>query len=145
MTESSTTDAAASTELESRYGAPRRSVPVKSQRWMIIGALVLAFGALVYVTVGNTVGQLTHNDVGYTITSDTEASVDFEVSKDLDATVQCMVHVLDNSYAVVGARVVTIGPQEGSNPADRSEYYRTDMRTESRGVTGVVDSCWDVD
>ncbi|WP_235181086.1 hypothetical protein [Nesterenkonia sp. AN1] len=41
MTESSTTDAAASTELESRYGAPRRSVSAKSQRWMILGALVL--------------------------------------------------------------------------------------------------------
>ncbi|MCH8571677.1 DUF4307 domain-containing protein [Nesterenkonia sp. AY15] len=145
MTESSTTDAAASTELQSRYGTPRRSASARSQRWMIIGALVLAFGAIVYFTVGNAVGQLTHNDVGYRIISDTEASVDFEVSKDQDATVQCMIHVLDNSYAVVGARVITIGPHEGSSPGDRSEYYRTEVRTESRGVTGVVDSCWDVD
>lgn len=145
MTESSTTDAESSTELESRYGARRRSASPKSQRWMIIGALILALGAMVYFTVGNAVGQITHNDVGYTIISDTEATVDFEVSKDHDVTVQCMIHVLDNSYAVVGARVITIGPHEGSEPGDRSEYYRTELRTESRGVTGVVDSCWDIE
>lgn len=151
MKESSTTEAAASGDMgtspgvESRYGAPRRRFSAKSQRWMILGALLLALAAMVYFTVGNAVGQITHNDVGYTIVSDTEAEVDFQVTKDFDATVQCMVHVLDNSYAVVGADIVTLGPQGGSNPEDRSQYYSTDVRTESRGVTGVVDSCWDAD
>ncbi|GAA1145185.1 hypothetical protein GCM10009672_15580 [Nesterenkonia lutea] len=109
---------------------------------MILGTLLLALAAMIYFTVGNSIGQITHNDVGYTITSDTEATVDFQVTKDLDATARCMIHVLDSSYAVVGAEIVTLGPQEGTGPEDRTQYYSTDVRTETRGVTGMVDSCW---
>jgi len=145
MTESSTTAASTPNDVGSRYGAPRRKVTAKSQRWMILGALILALAGFIYVAVADSIGQLTHNDVGYEIISDTEATVDFELTKDYDATAQCMIHVLDNSYAVVGARVITIGPHEGEEPGDEREYYRTDVRTESRGVTGVVDSCWHVE
>ncbi len=112
---------------------------------MILGAFLLTLAAMIYVTVANAVDQIDHNDVGYTIASDTEAEVDFQVTKDFDATVQCMVQVLNSSYAVVGADIVTLGPQDGSNPEDRSQYYSTDVRTESRGVSGVVDSCWHAD
>lgn len=129
--------------LSERYGAPHRSPSTGAQRWLIISALVVALAAAVYFTVGNAVGQVTHQDVGYTIISDTRASVDYQVSKDFDATVECMIHVLDESYAVVGAQVVTIGPHEGSGADDRSQTFRTELRTEHRGVTGVVDSCWE--
>lgn len=129
--------------ITERYGAPRRSPSARSQRWLIISALVAALAAAVYFTVGNSVGQITHKDVGYTIISDTRASVDYQVSKDFDATVECMVHVMDDSYAIVGAQVDTIGPHEGSGAEDRSQTFRTELRTEHRGVTGVVDSCWE--
>lgn len=129
--------------LTARYGAPKKGPSARTQRWLIVSALVLAFAAAVYFTIGNAVGQLSYKDVGYTIHSDTAASVDYEVTKDFDATVQCSVHVLDNSYAIVGAQIVTIGPHEGTTTADRSQYYRTEMRTESRGVSGVVENCWE--
>lgn len=129
--------------MHERYGAPRRSPSARTQRWLIVSALAAALAAALYFTVGNAVGQISHKDVGYTIISDTRASVDYDVTKDFDASVECMVHVLDDSYAIVGAQVVTIGPHEGSGSEDRSQTFRTELRTEHRGVTGVVDSCWE--
>ncbi|GAA1179421.1 MULTISPECIES: DUF4307 domain-containing protein [Nesterenkonia] len=130
--------------LAERYGAPKRPLSSRTRVGLVVGALVAALAVAVYFTVGNTVGQLTSKDVGYIIHSDTSASVDYELTKDFDATVQCMVQVLDDSYAIVGAKTVTIGPHEGSGSADRSQYFRTDVRTEYRGVTGIVDSCWEL-
>lgn len=129
--------------IAERYGAPRRSPSARGQRWLIISALVAALAAAVYFTVGNAVGQITYKDVGYTIISDTRASVDYQVSKDFDATVECMIHAMDDSYAIVGAQVVTINPHEGSEADSRSQTFRTELRTEHRAVTGVVDSCWE--
>ncbi|GAA3065575.1 MULTISPECIES: DUF4307 domain-containing protein [Actinomycetes] len=135
----------ASPSLAERYGTAKRPLTARTRTWLILAALAAALAVAVYFTVGNTVGQMTSKDVGYIIHSDTEASVDYEVTKDFDATVQCMVQVLDDTYAVVGAKTVTIGPHEGSDSSDRSQYLRTDLRTEHRGVTGIVDSCWELD
>lgn len=134
---------ASSENLTARYGAPRKGPSARTQRWLIVGSLVLAFAAAIYFTIGNAVGQLSYQDVGYTIHSDTSASVDYEVGKDFDATVQCSIQVLDDSYAVVGHQIVTIGPHEGATTAEREQYYRTDLRTESRGVSGIVEDCWE--
>lgn len=131
--------------LSTRYGAPRRKPSRTAQRWAVISALTVALGAVAWFTYSLAFGQLDYQDVGYTIESETRASVDYEVTKDFDATAQCMLHVMDESYAIVGARIVTIGPHEGTSTADRSQYFRSDLRTEHLGVTGVVDSCWLLD
>ena len=131
--------------LSTRYGAPRRRPSRAAQKWAVISALTVAVAATVWFTLSLTIGQLEYQDVGYTIESETRASVDYEVTKDFDATAQCMLHVLDESYAIVGARIVTIGPHEGSSEADRSQYFRSDLRTEHLGVTGIVDTCWLLD
>lgn len=132
-------------DLGDRYGSPRRDFSPTRQKIAIIGALIVAVGTAVWFTVSMNVGRLEYNDVGYTIVSDTRASVDFEVTKDFDDTAQCMLHVLDSSYAIVGSRIVTIGPHEGNTSADRSAYYTSELRTEYRGVSGIVDTCWLVD
>lgn len=132
-------------DVQNRYGAPRRALSRTTQKVAIIGALIVAAATAAWFTWGMNVGQLEYKDVGYTISSDTQASVEYQVTKDFDATAQCMLHVLDSSYAVVGSQIVTIGPHEGSGSADRSTYYSSQLRTEYRGVTGIVDSCWLVD
>lgn len=131
--------------LSTRYGAARRRPSRAAQRWAVISALTVALAAVAWFTSTMAFGQLEHQDVGYTIESQTRASVDYEVTKDFDATAQCMLHVLDESYAIVGARIVTIGPHDGTSAADRSQYFRSDLRTEHLGVTGIVDSCWLLD
>ncbi|MDR8018841.1 DUF4307 domain-containing protein [Nesterenkonia aerolata] len=140
------TDTPTQDTLAARYGTTGSGPSPRTRRWLIIGALLAAVLVTVYFAIGNAAGQLTYKDVGYTIHSDTEMTVDYEVAKDLDVTAQCMIHALDSSYAVVGATTVTIGPEdEGSGAADRSRYYQTDLRTEYRAVTGIVDQCWEVE
>ncbi|WP_258933423.1 DUF4307 domain-containing protein [Nesterenkonia pannonica] len=104
-------------ELDQRYGAPRRRLSARTKRWSIIGALAAAVGAAAWFTIDLAFGELEYNDVGYQIVSDTRAVVDYEVTKDFDATAQCALQVLDESYAVVGHRIVTIGPHEGREQA----------------------------
>lgn len=131
--------------LEQRYGAPRKGLSRRARVVLVIAALAAAFGVVLYFTIANSAGELRYKDVGYSISSDFSASVDYEVTKDFDTTAQCMLTVLDDSYAIVGAKTVTLGPHEGEETADRSQYYRTEVRTEARGVTGIVDDCWEVD
>lgn len=131
--------------LASRYGHPSPKPSRAAQKWSIIAALVLGVLATAWMAFSMSIGELDYDDVGYSIDSPTRASVDYEVTKDFDDTAQCMLHVLDESYAIVGARIVTIGPHEGTTEADRSQYFRTDLRTEHLGVTGIVDSCWLLD
>lgn len=128
-----------------RYGAPRRRLSPRTRRWAVIGALAVSVVTAIWFTVTMAFGQLEYKDVGYSIVSDTRATVDFEVTKDFEATAQCMIQVLDSSYAVVGSRIVTVGPHEGVTAADRSQYLTTELRTEHLGVSGIVDSCWLLD
>ncbi|WP_150462783.1 DUF4307 domain-containing protein [Nesterenkonia ebinurensis] len=145
MSLSDSTGHTGTSDLATRYGAGRGKMSPAVQRLLVIGALAVAVATTVWFTISMNVGRLEYQEVGYTIESDTRASVDFEVTKDFEATAQCMLHVLDDSYAIVGARIVTLGPHEGSSEADRSQYYSSQLRTEYRGVTGIVDSCWLVD
>lgn len=137
--------AAADDALVDRYGPARRGLSSTAQKWSIIGAFAVAGAAAVWFTVNLAFGELEYQDVGYNIESETRAYVDYEVTKDFEDTAQCMLHVLDDSYAIVGAEIVTLGPHEGETVDDRSQYFRTELRTEYEGVSGVVDSCWLLD
>lgn len=136
---------AAEDSLVVRYGAASRRPSRTAQKWGIISVLSAAVAVAAWFTASLAFGELDYQDVGYNIASETRASVDYEVTKDFDATAQCMLHVLDQSYAVVGARIVTIGPHEGSTAAERSQYFRSELRTEHLGVSGIVESCWLLD
>lgn len=133
---------AAEEQLAQRYGAPRRRVSGRAKKWGVIGAIAAACGIAGWFTYDIAFGALDYNDVGYEIVSDTRVIVDYEVTKDFDDTAQCAVEALDEGYAVVGHRIVTIPPHEGEGAGDRSQYYQSELRTEYRAVTGVVDSCW---
>lgn len=132
-------------DVSRRYGRERRGLSPRRQRILIFGALVVAVATAVWFTISLNVGRLEYQDVGYTIVSDTRTEVEFEVTKDFEDTAQCMLHALDDSYAIVGARIVTVPPHEGGGEADRSSYYNSELLTEYRAVTGIVDSCWLVD
>jgi hypothetical protein len=92
--------------------------------------------------------SLSWKDVGYTIDSPARASVTFEVTQDFEDTVACAIQVLSENYAIVGWRTVTIGPAKVGDtagdplPSDKSQYHDVNLRTDSLGVNGGVNSCW---
>ncbi|GAB3179346.1 hypothetical protein GCM10027060_06890 [Nesterenkonia halophila] len=131
--------------LAERYGPVRRGPSRRLRTVLISLALVAALGLGIWVAVEGPSSLPESKDVGYDIASDSEASVDFEVTKEFDSTVRCLVQVLDDSYAVVGATTVTLGPHTGDDVSERTQSFTADLRTERRGVTGLVESCWTVE
>lgn len=83
-------------------------------------------------------------DIGYSTTDATQAEIDFQVTKEPGTSVKCAVKALDEKFAVVGWKVLDIGPNPADATADggRTTAHRAVVRTESLSVSGVVDSCW---
>ena len=110
---------------------------------MILAAVAAV--ASVALTAGNP--DVSSKDVGFSLTGGGRASVDFEVTKDPGATAQCAVQALSENYAVVGWKVVTIGPAEGEDGRDAggTTAQRTELRTDSPAVSGGVNACWIVE
>ena len=51
---------------------------------------------------------------------------------------------MNESYAVVGWNVVTVGPngKDAGSENGRTTTVRGEIRTDSLAVTGVVENCW---
>ncbi|HET7414108.1 MAG TPA: DUF4307 domain-containing protein [Arthrobacter sp.] len=133
--------------LANRYGSPKRRLSRRA-RWILIGAALLAGVVLMgIVTITSATPKVTSKDVGFEVVDSTYATVDFRVTKDPEATAQCAVKVLNSSFAIVGWKVVTIGPTPPSEglTSQRTTVETTSLRTESLGVSGGVDTCWIVE
>lgn len=114
----------------------------------MIGAGLLAGVILMaLITIVSATPAVSSKNVGFEVHDATYASVEFRVTKDPEATAQCAVQVLNSSFAIVGWKVATIGPTPVSEGVDsgRTTSERVSLRTESLGVSGVVESCWIVD
>jgi hypothetical protein len=119
----------------------------KTKRNIIIAALVIGIAFAAYVATGSAQAPVTFKDIGYSTVDDTQAEVDYQVTKYPGATAKCAIKALDSKFAVVGWKVVEIGPNDPQDNPDggRTTVQRTVLRTESPSVSGVVDGCWIVD
>ncbi|WP_246199561.1 DUF4307 domain-containing protein [Arthrobacter zhaoguopingii] len=129
--------------VANRYGAPKPVRAAGRRRWWVIGALAAAVIAIGIFAFSTGAPRVSFKDVGFSFSSGQQARVDFEVTKPTDATAHCAVQVLSENYAVVGWKVVTIGPGAASEgAAGRTTAQQVELRTDSPGVSGGVDSCW---
>ncbi|AMB39754.1 DUF4307 domain-containing protein [Arthrobacter sp. TES] len=143
----SATEFPASNSLANRYGGQKRGLSRKAKRNIVIGALVVGIGFAAYVATGSATAPVTFKDIGYSTVDGTQAEVDYQVSKSPSATAKCAIKAMDSKFAVVGWKVVEIGPNNPEQDADggRTTAQRTVLATESPAVSGVVDNCWIVD
>lgn len=132
--------------LANRYGSPKRRLSRRA-RWVLIGAALLAGVVLMgVITIGSATPKVSSKDVGFEVVDSTYATVDFRVTKDPEASAQCAVQVMNSSFAVVGWKVVTIGPTPPTDGVgERTTVETASLRTESLGVSGGIDSCWIVE
>lgn len=125
--------------VANRYGAPKRALGKRQRNILIAVALVLAVAAAGLLAVWNT-QDITSKDLAFDIRSPASATVTFDVDKNVADTVECSVRVLNESYAVVGWKTITVPAREGGGREKVREVV--DVRTESLGVSGGVSSCW---
>jgi hypothetical protein len=101
----------------------------------IVGC-TLGTALAIWLALANTLGQITWTDTGYQVVDDRSVSVDFDVDRAPGQAVTCRVKALDQAFGVVGVVDVPIPPT-----TQRTVHHRTVVRTASRAVTGVVDTC----
>jgi hypothetical protein len=130
--------------VANRYGTPKPKKPMGRVRMLVVAAVLAAVAAVAAVALTSGSPAVSSKDVGFSLSSEGRAGVDFEVTKDRSDTAQCAVQVLSENYAVVGWKVVTIGPNsadEGVNDGGTTAH-RVDVRTDSPAVSGGVNACW---
>lgn len=109
--------------------------------------LVLAAAGLLglvwvfWATVGNNSG-VDNKLISYQVVDPTLTTVDVAVTKDPSATAKCALQAMNDSYAVVGYKVITVGPNGAGTDSARTTTVRGDVRTDSPAVTGLVQECW---
>ena len=136
--------APASPSLANRYGRQKRALSGKTKRIVLVAALAVGIAFLAWISTSNAVASVTFKDVGYSTPDATLAEVDFQVTKDPAADARCAVKALDAKFAVVGWKVIDVGPNAAGAGADggRTTAHRALVRTESQAVSAVVDNCW---
>jgi hypothetical protein len=136
--------APASPSLANRYGGQKRALSGKTKRTILTAALALGIAFLAWISTSNAMASVSFKDIGYSTPDATLAEVDFQVTKEPATDAKCAVKALDAKFAVVGWKVVDIGPNAADQGAEggRTTVHRALVRTESQSVSAVVDSCW---
>ena len=105
-------------------------------RWAAGAAVVAAVLAVSWYGWSSTRGQVVPEVTGYEVVSDASVVVDYTLSRPTGVGVVCRVAALD-------VRKGRVGVVEDRIPADGPAVVarETTVRTSSRAVTGVVESC----
>ncbi|MFJ4294815.1 DUF4307 domain-containing protein [Curtobacterium sp. NPDC089689] len=125
--------------LDDRYGrTPSRNRRARALAIAAAIAVVVVFAVwAIWAGPGQTSHGLDTDDVGYEVLSDHATVVHSQVSLDPGTEAECAVQVLDKSFTIVGWKVVTIPASD-----QRSRTISTEVRTTTRGVTGLIHDCW---
>ena len=128
-----------SAAIQSRYGrTPARRVRDRRILWGLGGVFVLVLGAWVLWTgLDGASTQIEARDIGHTIIDEHTVSVTFEVALPVNRTASCAVQALNESYSVVGWKIIDLPP---SSLYNRS--FTEVLRTTDLSNTGLIYQCW---
>lgn len=125
--------------IEARYG---RS-PERRRRGRLLGILAGAGVTVAVVSWVVWVGLLGPNatlgsrDLGYSLVGDDAVEVRYEVTVDAGKTVSCALQALNDTFAIVGWKVVAIPASD-----EGTRQFRETLRTSEPAVTGLIYRCW---
>lgn len=141
------TEPSAENSLANRYGGKKRALSGRTKLIIALAAVAVAVILLGAVVVRNATNSVSFKDVGFNVVDPTLTEVDFQVTKEPGSTAECAVKAMNEGFAVVGWKVVTIGPNDAATGSDggRTTAHREAVRTESVAVSGMIDRCWIVD
>jgi len=107
-------------------------------RWWVVGTLgcLAAVAVIVWWGITTTTGSVRPEVTGYAVESDQSVRVEYDLHRPPGVAVVCRISALDSGKARVGI-VEDAVPAAGPASVHRSVR----VRTSTRAVTGVVDSC----
>ena len=125
--------------IEARYG---RS-PVRQRRGRVLAIVAAAGVALVVVSWVVWVGllgpsaSLGSRDLGYQLVGDDAIEIRYEVTVDAGRSVSCALQALNDTFAIVGWKVVPIPASD-----EGTRQFRETLHTSEPAVTGLIYRCW---
>lgn len=122
--------------LAQRYGKKRPSAEAskRGRIFAVVGVLVLT--ALVGLFTLVTYNPLSYKDLSYKVESPLSVWVEFEVTAPVGKAVTCNIQALNNQFAVVGFKSVSLPASE-----QQVNQYSVRLNTTELAVTGLVDTC----
>jgi len=128
-----------STALDVRYGNTRRR-RLRTRTVAIVagaGVLLAAIAWVLWVGLFGANASIETQDVGYTVVDSHAIDIRSQVSADPGTRVSCSIQALNEKFAIVGWKVVTL-------PAvtERNRVFTERVRTSEPAVSGLIGSCW---
>jgi hypothetical protein len=128
-----------SSALDERYGR----TPERSRRTRVIAIAVAAAFALVlsawvvWAALDGDAAHVEFRDVAHEIIDDSLVSVTYQVTAPTGSELDCVVQAMNESFTVVGWKVVHL-PASG----ERTRVFTDEVRTTELAVTGLIYRCW---
>ena len=131
--------AAEGTVLESRYGrTPRARARDKRSLWVLGGVFAVVLTAwVVWTGLDGASTVIEANDTRHSIIDDNSVSVTFEVSMPVNSASTCAVQALNESFTVVGWKIIELPPS-----AQYNRSFTEIVRTTELPNTGLIYECW---
>ncbi|MFO7689391.1 MAG: DUF4307 domain-containing protein [Cryobacterium sp.] len=125
--------------LDSRYGqTPSRLRQNKRSLWILGGIFAVVLTAWVAWTgLDGASTSIEARDTRHTIIDENSVSVTFEVSMPVDSPSTCAVQALNESYTIIGWKIIEL-PPSGLYTRSITEI----VRTTELSNTGFVSQCW---
>ena len=125
--------------LDSRYGqTPQRRRQNRRSLWILGGVFAVVLTAwVVWTGLDGTSTSIEARDTRHSIIDSNSVSVTFEVSMPANSASTCAVQALNESYTIVGWKIIEL-PPSGLYTRSITEIVRT---TELPN-TGFVSQCW---
>ena len=125
--------------LDERYGRTA-GAERRTRSAMIVAGVVFAPAFTAWVVWGGLSGtnaELETRELGYANVTDSSIDVRWEVSVAPGTAVSCAVQALNESFGIVGWKVVDLPPS-----SERTRVLVESVRTAERPVTGLPYRCW---
>ena len=125
--------------MDARYGRTRGR-RIRTRTIAIVtgaGVLLVAVAWVLWVGLFGATASIETQDVGYTVVDSHAIDIRSQVSADPGTKVSCSIQALNEKFAIVGWKIVTL-------PAvtERNRVFTERVRTSEPAVSGLIGSCW---
>lgn len=127
------------TALDARYGRTRGR-RIRTRTVAIIagaGVMLVAVAWVLWVGLFGATASIETQDIGYVVVDQHTIEVRSQLSADPGTKVSCSIQALNEKFAIVGWKVVTLPPV-----TNRNRVFTERVRTSEPAVTGSIGSCW---
>jgi hypothetical protein len=130
---------ATSPDIDERYGrTPRDRRRVRTLAWTAAGGFAVVLIAwLVWGGVLEGLDKIEAQNIGHTVLNDKEVEVVWNVTAEPGDEVSCALQALNESFSIVGWKIVELPPTE-----ERTRELTEVVRTTELSVTGLIYRCW---